>query len=292
MKELAVLSATRTGAFSEPNTSLFRYVGMRDARAWEFLEYTVLQHKIPLTTSVSFNDPFDSNPVVVSDISFEEIGKALDGLPFNSPILSMSGKVVDEAGQPISNADLEKRVVDLLSESFVRMNSPRVASFCRRISSQLLWAHYANSYRGLAYHFVTSGSPESSLTTLVRPVKYERQRPIILVSEILDILHQVGKETPGTLYQLRASFERKAYLTKSIEWAYEEEERLLLKDSEARFEPHELAAIIVGPHFSDDHFARLKAIIAKRSRRLRIYRARLADSDYAIEIDWANPFSA
>jgi len=84
------------------------------------------------------------------------------------------------------------------------------------------------------------------------------------------------------------SFERKAFLTKSIEWSYEEEERLLYRADVVDFEPSELAAIIIGPHFSDEHLAKLRLIVEKRSRPLRIYRAKLAESDYAIEVDWAN----
>jgi hypothetical protein len=278
INELALISASRTGAFPAPNTSLFRYVGMRDPRSWQMLENTVLQNKIPLTTSVSFNDPFDSNPVVVSNLSFAEIGDVLGGLP---------SKVVNEEGRLVLDTELEKRVVKVISESFVRTSSPKVASFCRRISSQLLWAHYANSYKGLVYHFAPSGSPGSALHHIY-PVEYERQRPIILASEMLDILRPPGEDKFGVIYRLRA-FERKAYLTKSVEWSYEEEERLLVRVGEASFDPHELVAIIIGPHFSDEDLKKLTSIVAKRSRPLRIYRARLADSDYAIEIDWAHP---
>ncbi|WP_454642950.1 hypothetical protein [Bradyrhizobium liaoningense] len=284
VKELAVHAGIRTGIFPAPNSSVFRYVSLRDERAWRLLECTILESKISLTTPVSFNDPFDSNPVIVSDVSFREMARALNDLPINGVPLG-DKKIFDSSGREVTDSELEKRTLRSIADTFVRDNAPKMASFCRRISSQLLWSHYANSYRGLAYHFAYSGRPESGLRH-IRPVEYSRQRPIILASEMLDVIQATGQSS--ALYQLNMSFERKAFLTKSIEWSYEEEERLLYRADVVDFEPSELAAIIIGPHFSDEHLAKLRSIVEKRPRPLRTYRAKLAESDYAIEVDWAN----
>lgn len=282
---LATLAGDRAGVGVAPNTSLFRYVaiprGDKDAgRFWKLVEETVLENKIPLTTPVSFNDPFDSSPITVNDVSLDEVARVVKDVPVNAD-------VADESGRVLNEAEKRQHILEVISKTIVHMNGPRSASFCRRISSQLLWAHYAGSYSGFAYHFAVSGSSNSALQ-FVHPVDYKHQRPIILASEILDLLD--SNVSPQAGLRLQNIFDRKAYLTKSSEWSYEEEERLLFRrKGDAMFEPCELPSIVIGPRFTDENLTKLRALVALRSRPLRLYRARLAESDYAIEVDWVNP---
>lgn len=158
-----------------------------------------------------------------------------------------------------------------------------IASFSRRISSQLLWSHYAGGYKGLAYHFVIRPNI-STVFRIISSVTYDRQRPIVLLSEMLERL------PPNETNHLnQVSFFRRAFLTKSVEWSYEEEERLLSRLNEVIFHPRELAGLIVGPRFSSDALIRLKAITERRSTPLPIYQAKLSDTDYAIDVQWTNP---
>lgn len=290
IKHAALFAASQTGLFPAPNVSLFRYVSLRNDNAWALLEKTVLEHVLPLTTSDSFNDPFDGNPIIVNDAAPDQIAALLSAVP----IADGSGnrvstdfnlvKVARPDGTILSNSEVEQYALDLVEKSYIARNKQaRVASFCRRISSQLLWSHYADGYRGLAYHFRVSTDPQSSLRR-VYPVRYEKQRPILLMSELLDMLHAQGT---NAITQLHLSFSQRAYLTKSIEWAYEEELRLLGAERESTFQPNELASLIIGPKFPDAQLARLKEIISRRTTPLRIFKARTALTDYAIEIDWS-----
>jgi hypothetical protein len=293
LDQLTIYSGSQTGAFPARKTSLFRYVSMRGDHAWSLLEKTVLQNIIPLITSENLNDPFDGNPIIVNDITFDDFAAFQDAAPVDKdgkPFLSIRTTVTRPDGTIATEAEKEAIAARIVMESFVERNrGTKIASFCRRISSQLLWSHYANAYKGLAYHFTTSGNAKSVLVR-VRPVRYERQRPIILISEMLDIL---ASPSHNHLFQRNMSFERRAYLTKSIEWSYEEEERLISHDeSDAAFESDELTAIIVGPRFSEDDLVKLKSVVAKRSRPLKIFRARVSESDYAIEVEWSNPIAA
>ncbi|MDA9529938.1 hypothetical protein [Bradyrhizobium sp. CCBAU 25338] len=185
IREAAFFAATQTGMFPSPRASLFRYVSMRSPESWQFLENTVLESRLRLATPDRFNDPFDSDPCYVNDVPIEELLR-------RATIKDDQGNVVKSTSQirgpngTLTKAQMELLVRQVVEEDTKRANKKRfIASFCRRISSQLLWAHYADSYRGIAYHFVARG-PTISPISEVRPVKYERQRPIILLSELLD----------------------------------------------------------------------------------------------------------
>jgi hypothetical protein len=285
---LATNASMRVGLSATQNASLFRYVSVRpdDRTAWDYLEKTVLQNEMPLTTSLRFNDPFDCKPIIVNDITINDF-EIFQKAAFKPPFIAMNATVVHPDGATVSDAEKLSTAIKATTQVMAeRTSAARMASFSRRISSQLLWSHYANGYQGIAYHFVISNSSNSCLSRM-RPVRYERQRPILTISEMINLMSPSGS---GELYTKNQVFEQKSYLTKSTEWAYEEEERLVSRnDVPALFEPHELASIIVGPRFMDDaiNLPRLKEIIARRERALPIFLAKLSESDYSIEVEWS-----
>ncbi|MET4603261.1 hypothetical protein ABIB90_002739 [Bradyrhizobium sp. JR4.1] len=285
VKTAAVYAATNTGLVPQARTSLFRYVSMRGS-AWDMLEKTLLTNTLPLSRSVTLNDPFDSNPVIVNDTIPSDISKfandllSIGGKPMNFDVL----KVVHPNGQQMSPAQLQEATKALL-QSMMRTQSQQchIASFSRRISSELQWSHYAEGYKGLAYHFVTQPEDDSGFRFL-RPVRYSSQRPIILLSEFMDHLKRVDT---GRFPQEWFSFEQRSFLTKSLAWAYEEEERLVKQNvSEVQFLENELVSIILGPRFPDADIDRLRAITKNRKRPLKIFRAQSSPTSYAIEVEW------
>jgi hypothetical protein len=85
------------------------------------------------------------------------------------------------------------------------------------------------------------------------------------------------------------SFEQRSYLTKSVEWAYEEEERVLKQNvATMTFLESELVSIIVGPRFTEENLRRLRAVTQKRTRPLKIFRAQMSRTSYSIEVEWEN----
>ncbi|MFK4536164.1 hypothetical protein ABIA00_004347 [Bradyrhizobium ottawaense] len=287
VRDAALFAATNTGLFPQANTSLFRYVGIR-GNAWEFIEKTLLTDTLPLSRATTLNDPFDTNPVIVNDVVTSDIfGFAEEMLRQQGQIFDLE-KVVNEQGQRVSKKELEERATSLIHSLFKQRNEIcHIASFTRRISSELQWSHYGDSYKGLAYHFVTRPSHNSGFK-LARPVRYSLQRPIILLSEMMDHISTFQSGGGFTLRWL--SFEQRCFLAKSMEWAYEEEQRIIKQGgiSEISFQDRELVSIIVGPRFPQDHLERLKAILAKRQRPLKLFRAQSSPTSYAVEVDWHN----
>jgi hypothetical protein len=287
VKSAALYAAANTGLFPKSKTSLFRYVSMRGI-AWELLEKTLLTNALPLSRTVDLNDPFDSNPVIVDDTIPSDISDfakellTLQGIPADFEKLH----VVYPDERRVPKEQLEERAKQFFQTQMEARNKQcHIASFSRRISSELQWSHYAEGYKGLAYHFVTQPVEGSGFSHL-RTVRYANQRPIVLLSELMD---QIKSLRTSSFVQGWLSFEQRSFLTKSLEWAYEEEERILKQGvSEISFLERELVSIIIGPRFPESDVARLRTIIGKRNRPVKLFRAQSSPTSYAVEVRWDN----
>lgn len=289
--------ASKAGAVPAKR-SAFRYISLQNEQAWTYLSETVLESKLPLTTPTSFNDPFDSNPVFINDLDADD----LDRLFSDFKIKTRSGhdtsfntktlEVVGPDGVILSRNEIEARTIKIIREVAIKkQQEARLASFSKRISSQLLWAHYGAGHKGLAYHFIMSGKPDSILYKL-EPVQYVTQRPIVALSEFLSLAEMLKRPRstpiPPSIFTFHESLNERLFLHKSTEWAYEQEERIVANNTQSEnFRDEELASLILGPLFPNDQLDRLNAIVSKRRRPLRIYRSSASSSDYSLNVDWA-----
>ena len=221
---------------------------------------------------------------IPSDIlNFGKEFLTLQGIPADFETLD----VVYRDGRRVPKKQLEERAKQFFQTQMEERNQQcHIASFSRRISSELQWSHYAEGYKGLAYHFVTQQPVRGSGFRYLRPVRYSSQRPIVLLSEQMD---QIKSLHTSSFAQTWLSFEQRSFLTKSLEWAYEEEERIIKQRvSEISFLERELVSIIIGPRFPEFDVERLKAIIGKRNRPVKLFRAQSSPTSYAVEVRWDN----
>jgi hypothetical protein len=127
---------------------------------------------------------------------------------------------------------------------------------------------------------------------MMQPVQYVTQRPIVPLSEILEIIKSNQLDSAPLLspaFTLLKNLQKRLYLYKSAEWAYEEEERIVARNENSTiFREEELASLIIGPFFSDEQLERLKSVAAKRKRPLKIFRSTISSSDYSLDVDWTS----
>jgi hypothetical protein len=283
----ALYSASSLGLFPKPRSSIFRYVGMRSEESWAHLENTLLRNSLPLGISTNLNDPFEANPVVVNDTVSEDIQIFLKRF-LVTPGITTWGLAFDFE-TILKSEDSEELEAKMLTEirSLIDFRNQRchIGSFSRRISSELQWSHYADGYKGLAYHFVTQPSEDSGFRFL-KSVLYSKQRPIILFSELMDQLRSALNTEIFALSWL--AFEQRSFLTKSVEWEYEQEERIIKQNEPTMtFLESELVSVVVGPRFTDANLERLKMIANKRKRPVKLFRAHPSPTSYSIEVDWS-----
>lgn len=282
----ALYAASATGLFPKTKSSIFRYVGMRSDNAWAALENTVLNNTLPLTISSNLNDPFEANPVVVNDTTPKEVRSFIERFVKASDDMIGGERLVESLSRAGTANGIDEKILALLQRMIDYRNSRcHIGSFSKRISSELQWSHYADGYKGLAYHFVTQVSEQSGFRNL-RAVSYSTQRPIILVSELIDQLSNSNFDEMFTLSWL--PFEQRSFLTKSTEWAYEEEHRIVKQNADSMtFSDSELVSIVVGPRFPNDSLNRLRAIVGRRDRPLKLFRASPSPTSYGVEVEWS-----
>ena len=187
--------------------SFFKYRSLRaSGEDLERLKQIILESKIYWPSPLEFNDPFDCAPTYKFPKG-NELKKMAAALHRkhnpNAPRKEMRKFVAyaTKGGGYSMQADFGERMKSLLADS-------SVYSLAVDPTNILMWAHYANSHKGVCVRLDTQLLLKSF--TLLAPVEYETERPSVMLT----------KEEPELLL-------RKTLLTKSTHWKYEEEWRLL-----------------------------------------------------------------
>ncbi len=155
-------------------------------------------------------------------------------------------------------------------------------SLSRRWNSPLMWAHYTNSHKGFCVgfarnsgYFEAKGNPIDP-TFIIQPVIYTENRIKVPVERGVKI-------------------DPKIVLTKSIDWKYEEEERIItlltLADKTIETKPYDIclfriphmtiSEIIVGAKIEEDNFKVIHSFCRKND--IDLYRSRLSDTKFEME---------
>ncbi len=254
----------------DTNMRLFRYK-YRDCNPSNLKIIT--EGTLYFSSPTKFNDPFDSSPAY--DLkTIDEIYKRRPDLikrVGDSMGLSPAKRLMKKT-QFIANA---RRCVE--SGEWAKSLMSTVGVFCmsRNPCSPLMWAHYAKDHSGFVVEFkIDMNSPRELLENIIPfPVNYCKKRPI------LDWAAS-GRNIEDYL------------LTKSPDWEYEEEERILEITGGPGVYPysreHFLSSVIVGVRTNPDDLKLIRSAAEKASadigRPIPIYQARLSNTDYKVYI--------
>ncbi|MFZ6845551.1 DUF2971 domain-containing protein [Undibacterium sp. RuTC16W] len=129
-----------------------------------------------------------------------------------------------------------------------------------------MWSHYADSHQGICLEF----DGDFALMTHAMKVKYAETRPVI---NMYQDNHQTQLE--------------KALLTKSLEWEYEDEWRLISYDEGPRvirFRPQNLTGLIFGAQVKTDTIETVKNWLSKRTEPIKLYKTEVCKSTYKLTI--------
>ncbi|WP_085905892.1 DUF2971 domain-containing protein [Kiloniella majae] len=154
-------------------------------------------------------------------------------------------------------------------------NVSRVLSLSANCSNILMWSHYGGNHEGICLRLNLVNS-RSRLKNAF-PVFYEENRPIINLIKDNDELRY-----------------KKALLTKSSQWAYEKEYRLIEippKNNISRkvrkffyFPPEALDAVILGSNISSSNEIFIRKLITEYPTEIKIVRAQMSDTEYGLDI--------
>jgi hypothetical protein len=171
------------------------------------------------------------------------------------------------ANNPVVNPESEEARLTMhrLHDEQIR-NSIGVYCLTERPDSLLMWSHYAASHSGVCLEFDSAVVPFA----IAQEVKYQRSRaPVSRVTE-------TDEESM-----------EKSLLTKSDDWGYEHEWRIVeYQNGPGVYEisEHALTGIILGARISDEHEQQVTRWISQRSPSIPQYKAAPSTTEFRVII--------
>lgn len=278
--------------------------------------------KLYLTRADFFNDPYDCFLSFNHNKLKETISRHLSDESMNSFIKSSGLTFAAESG--LINQTFYYHMFHLKRDAFfdicdeilthtttVLQSNTYIASLTENIQSPVLWAHYANNHEGFAieYQFrktmycphpvvmVDTGIQSTGWRSIL-PVYYSLTRADgTELAEWLALCkwHEFLFEEAHDKYDLSIFLpdlllKTKLCLQKSVEWAYEQEWRMLVSynwpntigaESATLFYPP--SAIYLGDRISDENSSRLKQIANQKG--IPVYRMAVDHSNYKYQLE-------
>jgi hypothetical protein len=229
----------------------------------------ITEGTLKYTCPLDFNDPFDCIP------AYDPV--SIDNLHLSRPDLIQGVAkyhgVTMEGAQEIATNNAHKGVG---SGEFIRglISELGVVSLSRDPANILMWSHYAEHHKGFVVDLRIAMDAPMQLLDRVIPfeVEYQIDRPVVDWGSDFDI--------------------KKYFLTKSVEWKYEQEERILTTSEGPGIHlycrKHFLWSVIAGSRISPENYLTLKGAVDKASleigREIPLYRAELSRSKYEVYI--------
>ena len=184
------------------------------------LEALLRDRRVRCSTPANLNDPWDCRPWFDAEFAdnaealrdWVEWALTLDALtPGVRTSLKNDLQVIVSACQ--RNPEIPKRTVIRQAKHAIQFLATYWRIYCltARPCSTLMWSHYADNHRGICLEFTTREAPFQCAQKVVYRSEYPQWQPHIL---------------------LEARIEQ-ALLTKSDDWEYEDEYRILSKKSDA-----------------------------------------------------------
>ena len=232
------------------------------------------------TCPLEFNDPFDCIPYFDPD----SISAVFDERPdliqhaanyrniTYQEMLAKKDELVESVRLNVENGDF---IFNLLSAA-------GVLSLSRDPTNILMWSHYASHHRGFVVELRIPMDAPDELLEYVAPLEvvYSETRPTV----------RWGRVGPQDVTEY--------FLTKNIDWSYEEEERVVTRHQGAGVHKysreHFLCSVIAGPKIGSAEFDILKSTVNDASnainKSIALYKAELSPSLYKVLIP-GHPFS-
>ncbi|MEI7637538.1 MAG: DUF2971 domain-containing protein [Syntrophus sp. (in: bacteria)] len=248
-----------------PIQYLYKYRAMDSSTG---LQGIFEERKVFLNDAAKFNDPFECRPYLTVDGSsiaqtafLEELTK--DRFP-NASRAEIKNLMRGKGAFLRDHGKLRKAYDEFVTT---------VGIYClsEKKDDLLMWAHYSDSHRGLCLEF--EASTEGSLFWEAFRVVYQDEYPIVNMMRIGE-----------------AEEFRKALLTKSTHWAYEQERRVLKMEDEGGagdyyFPPAALTGVIFGALMSSRDKEIVKNWIKAYPSEIAIYQATLNGHGYQLDVN-------
>ena len=233
--------------------------GSKDGRSpFEDTRDIFVNNRMWFATLKSCNDPFEGQVDPSLDATDEQKLRKFQDVPAWSGFVSSNPKAIAlREIQEMEDGLRQRR--EQVKENFGCL------SLSAKPDSLLMWAHYADSHRGICIELapIRDGFVGRAL-----PVHYS------------DDIPKVNFYTSNKFEIAKASI-----LTKSTAWSYEEEYRLIEPSYGLKDMPKgQISGIIFGCHTSNDDKKEVREWLSSLKHHVNVYQACMNESSYSLEI--------
>ena len=236
----------------------------------ERLRAMILEGEHYFTSPAKFNDPFDCRPTHRFNGTEEEVSRYLQGLfakfqPDQTPEERASeiAAILADPGRDPRRPENQQIPAALIAH----LATDQTGMLCLSATphAPLMWSHYADSHAGVCLGF----DSEVSYFAVAQPVRYTRSRPVV-----------------DPTVQSEAQMLDASLYTKSLDWAYEEEWRIVLTSGPGKYRvpSNALRSIIVGARISHEHFKEIVSLVKTLSEPVEIHRASPTTDTFEVEL--------
>jgi hypothetical protein len=268
-----MIDARRTAAHSEIS-QLYHYERFQP----EYLAVTLRENKIHFSDPSSLNDPWDCRPWFDDEALGPDAIEALINWIFAFP---PAGTVSDSEMRATKNAirnnpEYRRAALQRFSEDFLKLIPNRWRIYCLTPvpDSTLMWSHYADNHRGVCLEFGTDVRLFASAVQVTYRFDYPKWAPNLVASNPAEIL-----------------------LTKSDDWKYEREYRIIglgesiqrpfdaspltLRDNFMHLPEGSIKSVIIG---CEANFSQVEQTVRSAAPAMSIKRAVRSPNKYRLEI--------
>jgi hypothetical protein len=246
---------------------IYKYISLSGEFGRDAIKNAIEKNRLYWQSPVLFNDPFDCYPVLY----FGESKK--DTAAFNKRAVKIfgSGKSRIERRKDLKNlaaypvTEMEQK----LQEGWIKsLSESSIACFSEVEDDPLMWAHYADSHKGVCLVFEEIAGPQTNWFAL--PVTYQKSRPRLNLTSF---------NNPEMAMQ--------AICLKSDHWSYEREKRMVewgKAPGYRNFPASQLKGIILGARIGGDDEAFVLELLKKHRPELEVHRATIDDIQFKLNI--------
>lgn len=254
---------TKTTQKLPPN--LFKYRSLGNEIDLERLRKTLEVGEVHWSSPIDFNDPFDCAPAFTFPKGEKLKELSLRLYQKHNPKASRNdrrqfARYATEGNTKGYQQEFVRKIGSLMEQS-------SVYSLSANPTDILMWAHYANSHKGVCLRF--HAEPLAKQFILLAPVVYALERPEVFI----------GEEEAIPLLE-------KMLLTKSLMWQYEQEWRILgyKQNRGPRTLPAGcLTGVVMGSKIDGADKAEVISMVKKSQTPVALYQAKCHDRKFQID---------
>jgi Protein of unknown function (DUF2971) len=214
----------------------------------------LINQKLWFSKPASLNDPFDLGINFINYINSDDFGYVIETCKNQPFISSERKKELDEIGKierispdPVALSGSWEEVNEKLRND---LRNSGVFCMSELNNNILMWSHYTDGHKGFCVEFVRNPNNLLGDTDVTNPVTYSCNFP---------------SPSPFTDEGRNSCFDD-LFLTKSKDWAYEKEWRLINEEGDIMLPfPGDISAIIFGLKMSSRHKETIRSIFSRNA---------------------------